>query len=74
MMNTKNKQPATAGQSRTGQNETAQPNFLNISYDKQEDISILKEMAERPLPSFAIALIKAKIDQCEIDQKGRNLC
>ena len=67
-----------AGQSGSGQDEVLRK-FLNISYNKHKDVSILsnlsndisewKKYVNDPYPAFCVALAKAKLLQIEQERR-----
>ena len=67
-MNPENEKPP-AGTGGNNKGQTALINFLNILYDKSEDISILKKYVNDPYPAFCVALAKAKLLQIEQERR-----
>ena len=68
-MNPENEKPP-AGTGGNNKGQTALINFLNILYDKSEDISILKKYVAGPYPVVVCALAKAKLKQVELQRRG----
>ena len=66
-MNAENERAPGQGSQSKGQ--TALINFLNILYDKSEDISILKKYVNGPYPAMLCDLAKTKLEQVELQRK-----
>jgi len=60
----------TSGQGSQFKGQKAVINFLNILYDRSEDISILKKYVNGPYPSMICDLAKTKLEQIELQRKG----
>jgi hypothetical protein len=67
-MNVENEKPP-GGTGGNIKGQTGLINFLNIPYDKSEDISILKKYASGPYPAIFCDLVKAKLKQVELQKK-----
>ena len=67
-MNPENEKPP-AGTGGNNKGQTALINFLNILYDKSEDISILKKYVNGPYPAMFCGLAKTKLKQVELQRK-----
>jgi hypothetical protein len=68
-MNAENEKPP-AGTGGNNKGQTALINFLNILYDKAEDISILKKYVNGPYSAIFCDLAKTKLKQVELQRKG----
>ena len=62
-----NKKPRRSGRGRYSE---VLINFLNLSYEKSKDISILKKYVAGPYPVVVCALAKAKLKQVELQRRG----